>query len=177
VPDLVETHRRLLAQWRKKMNLVGPGDLDEHYQDSARALSWLKPTGRWVDLGTGAGFPGVAMAALFPELRIDLVDSRSKRCAFLNRVLTEAVVSPERVQVHCTRVETLPSNSWDGVVSRAFAPPETALEHARRLLVPGGTAILFLQEDTEPPAVHGFEPFHVEHYVVNGKRRKAVGLR
>jgi len=174
---LLETHRRLLAQWRKTMNLVGPGDLSEHYADSEQALGWLNPTGRWADLGTGAGFPGIVMAAMYPELQIDLVDSRSKRCAFLNRVLTESGTSPERVRVHCTRVEDLPASTWDGVVSRAFAPPPQALSHARRLLIPGGTAVLFLQEDREPPAMDDFHTFHVEHYRVNGKRRKAVGLQ
>lgn len=179
--DLLKTHRRLLAQWRKTMNLVGPGDLSEHYDDAERALRWLATSGlplagRWVDLGTGAGFPGIVLAAMYPELEVDLVDSRSKRCAFLNRVLTEAQIDPKRVRVHCTRVETLPAGQWDGVVSRAFAPPPEALGHARRLLVPGGTALLFLQEDTEAPQVEGFEVFHVEHYEAGGKRRKAVGL-
>lgn len=175
--DLLVTHRRLLEQWRKTMNLVGPGDLSEHYVDAERALGWLTPTGRWVDLGTGAGFPGIVLAAMYPELEVDLVDSRSKRCAFLNRVLTEAGTDPERVRVHCTRVEKLPESTWDGVVSRAFAPPPKALAHARRLLVSGGTAVLFLQEEAASPAVEDFDVFHVEHYAVNGKRRKAVGLR
>ncbi len=175
--DLLETHRRLLAQWRKTMNLVGPGDLSEHYQDSERALAWMKPSGRWVDLGSGAGFPGIVLASMYPELQVDLVDSRSKRCAFLNRVLTEAGIGTERVRVHCQRVEKLEGGQWDGVVSRAFAPPPKALSHARRLLVPGGTAVLFLQEETSAPVVEGLQVFHVEHYVVGGKRRKAVGLR
>ena len=175
--DLLQTHRRLLAQWRTKMNLVGPGDLSDHYDDCTRALGWLKPTGRWVDLGSGAGFPGIVLAAMFPDLRVDLVDSRSKRCAFLNRVLAESETDPERVRVHCTRVETLEAGLWNGVVSRAFAPPPVAMGHAQRLLAPDGMAVLFLQEDTAPPVTDGMTVFHVERYAVSGKRRKAVGLR
>src|SRR5688572_1968559 len=56
VHDLLEVHRRALEQWRGSMNLVGPGDLEEHYADSEAALAGLRPVGRWADLGTGAGF-------------------------------------------------------------------------------------------------------------------------
>jgi len=175
--DLRAVHRELLERWRHITNLVGPGPVDEHFEDCERALAWLRPTGAWVDLGSGAGFPGLVLAALTPDLRVDLVDSRSRRCAFLQRVLVEAEVSPDRVTVRCERVEQLPEARWDGLVARAFAPPEDVLEHAARLLRPGGTVVLFLQEDAPVPRDARFETFHVEHYAVGGKARKAAGLR
>lgn len=178
MPDLRAVHRDLLERWRHITNLVGPGDLDEHFVDCERALAWLKPEGRWIDLGSGAGFPGLVLADLAPELTLDLVDSRQRRCAFLERVLTEAQVPPDRVRVRCERVEALPSGEWNGVVARAFAPPPVVLAHAARLLLPGGVVMLFLQEDAELPTDDRFEVFHVEHYDVDGSRsRKAVGLR
>ncbi len=174
--DLLETHRRLLERWREAMNLVGPGPLDEHYADSAAALRGLRPTGRWADLGSGAGFPGVVLAAQHPSLRVTLVDSRKKRCAFLRQVLTEAEVPSDRVDVVCGRVEDLEAGAWDGLTARAFAPPPEVLAHARRLLVPGGRVVLMLQED-QPLADHeGFEVFHVERYAVRGRERRAVVL-
>lgn len=175
--DLRAVHRELLERWRHVTNLVGPGPVDEHFEDCERALSWLEPEGDWVDLGSGAGFPGLVLAAVAPQLRIDLVDSRSRRCAFLERVLVEAEVPPDRVRVHCTRVEQLPFSSWDGLVARAFAPPDEVLHHAARLLRPGGVVVLFLQEHAPVPEDPRFEMFHVEHYEVAGKRRKAAGLR
>ncbi|MCB9686261.1 MAG: 16S rRNA (guanine(527)-N(7))-methyltransferase RsmG [Alphaproteobacteria bacterium] len=175
--ELLDTHRRLLERWRDAMNLVGPGPLEEHYEDCASALRGPPPTGRWADLGSGAGFPGIPLAATFPELTVRLVDSRKKRCAFLRQVLSEAGMPATRVDVICARVEDLESGVWDGITARAFAPPTEVLGHAARLLVPGGTALLMLQQDQALPEVDGFEVFHVEHYTVHGRARRSVRLR
>lgn len=85
MPTLAETHRRVLEQWRGAMNLVGPGPIAPHFADSEAALAGLDPVGRWVDLGSGAGFPGLVLAAMYPSVAVDLVDSRKKRCVFLAR--------------------------------------------------------------------------------------------
>lgn len=174
---LRDVHRDLLERWRSVTNLVGPGPLDAHFEDCDKALGWLEPRGRWVDLGSGAGFPGLVLADLFPTLQVDLVDSRQRRCAFLERVLTEAGEEPERVRVRCVRVETLPTRAYDGVVARAFAPPAQVLEHAARLLVDGGLVVLFLQEGHPVPTDPRFEHVHTEPYTLGEKRRQAVGLR
>lgn len=176
--DLLTTHRTLLTRFRDSMNLIGPGDLELHYQDADRSLGWLEPRGSWADLGTGAGFPGIPFAARFPEVPLDLVDSRQKRTIFLEKTLAEAELGDRAtVRVLRTRVEELPDDSYDGLIARAFAPPPRLLEHARRLLRPGGTLVLFLQEDTPVPEDADFEVFHVEPYAVEGKRRRAVGMR
>jgi 16S rRNA (guanine527-N7)-methyltransferase len=175
--DLEHHHRDLLERRRHAMNLVGPGDVGVHFEDSRLALQWLSPTGRWADLGSGAGFPGLVLAAMFPELTVDLVESRRKRCVFLQQVLLEAEVEPERVRVCSQRAETLEPGVYDGVVARAFAAPAEVLRHAQRLLRPGGVVVLFLQEDGAVPEAGAFEVFHVEHYRVQNKARKAVGLR
>src|SRR5690606_2991526 len=99
----------------------------------------LEPVGRWVDLGSGAGFPGVVFADRFPQVSLDLIESRSKRCAFLSEAIAAAEGS---VQVRCVRVEDLPDASYDGVLSRAFRPPEQLLPIAARLLRPDGKLLL-----------------------------------
>ena len=174
--DLLTVHRELLERFRRSMNLVGPGPVEVHFEDSALALAGLEPTGHWADLGSGAGFPGLPLAARWPALRVDLVDSRQKRCTFLEHVLEEAEEDPARVRVICGRVEQL-DGPYDGVVSRAFAAPQVFLDHAARLLRPGGTAVLFLQDDASAPADQRFEVFHVEPYRLGPKRRKAVSVR
>lgn len=174
---LLGVHRDLLERWRTRMNLVGPGDVGVHYADSQAALDVLgEPAGHWADLGTGAGFPGIVLAARFPQLTVDLVDSRQKRCVFLEEVLGKAGLT-EGVRVRCERVEDLPDASYDGITARAFAPPEAVLEHAARLLRPGGWVVLFLQDDgAELPRDERFRGEATRRYEVEGKRRRAVLL-
>lgn len=174
---LLDVHRRLLEGRRHSMDLVGPGALDLHYADAKRSLAHLDPTGRWADLGSGAGFPGIVLAALWPEVAVDLVESRQKRATFLESVLLEAPERPAPIRVLNVRAETLPAASYDGVVARAFLPPAEYLVHAARLLVPGGRAVVFLgaSESWTPPAEWVVE--RENSYSIDAKPRRALFLR
>jgi len=168
-----ETHRTLLEKWRRAMDLVGPGPVAPHFEDAAHAVQWLEGTkGAWADLGSGAGFPGVALAARHPEVRVTLVESRQKRATFLKEVVHRAALS--NAKVFHGRSEALESGAWDGVISRAYRPPEDYLADALRLLRSGGTAVLLLARQ-EIPQLEGLTVFHVEHYAVNDQPRRAVG--
>lgn len=167
-------HRTLLARYRTVMNLVGPGPIGVHFDDCADALAGLDASGRWVDLGSGAGFPGLVLAARHPDAHVQLVDSRAKRCAFLEQVVGEA--GAEGVTITCDRVETLPSHSYDGITARAFAPPADVLAHAARLLVPGGQVVLFLQDDTVVDVPPTFSVVRETPYVGDGRRRRSLTL-
>lgn len=156
------------------MNLVGKGDLDPHYDDCHSALQGLEPQGLWADLGSGAGFPGIVLVHMFPEIQVHLVESRLKRSVFLQSVLLEAGVTSDRAEVLQQRVETLNAAQYDGLVSRAFATPEQVLNHAERLLAPGGRVLLFLQEHTPLPE-HPRLCLHRRHdYSIGGRKRRAA---
>lgn len=169
------THLELLERWRGAMDLIGPGPALPHLHDCASAVGWmtLQPGERWADLGSGAGFPGVALAARHPHARVHLVESRSKRAVFLERVVSAAL--PNATVEH-TRSERLEPGAWDGVTGRAYKNPLNLLEQARGLLREGGLALLLVARWT-PETVPGFELFHVEHYAVEGKPRAAVAYR
>ena len=171
---LLATHKELLGRWRKAMNLVGPGPLEPHYEDADRALAALQPRGHWGDLGTGAGFPGIPFAARFDSVRVDLVDSRQKRCRFLDEVV--ATSAAEGIRVLRMRHEALEPARYDGILSRALHAPERMVEVARRLVIPGGRLVLFLQADAPVPSSPDTHVFHVEHYAVDGKARKSAEL-
>ena len=174
---LLEHHKQLLAKWRGAMNLVGPGPLLAHYSDSKEGLAVLEePSGRWADLGTGAGFPGIVFGALYPQATIELVDSRAKRCAFLDRVLATAAEPTDQITVRCTRLERLEDQGYDGLLSRALASPEMMLSHGRRLLKPGGLLVLMLQEDGVIPDGEDFSLLRVHTYTTDGKPRKSALL-
>ena len=178
--DLLDAHRTLLEQWRHSMNLVGPGPISEHYVDADHALQALsEPAGRWADLGTGAGLPGIIFAARFPTVALDLVDSRRKRCIFVEQVLGQADLTghAER-RVRCQRVESLEDAQYDGIISRAFAPPAKVLDHADRLLRDDGCVLLLLLADADVPEDSRFVVEKEHPYTMPGRDpRKAVLLR
>lgn len=159
------------------MNLVGPGPIEVHFDDAAQALKGLEPGGLWVDLGSGAGFPGLVLAELHPNLDLELVDSRAKRCWFLEHVVSQAPPRPGRLTVRCQRVEDLPQGVYDGVISRAFAPPPAVVEHARRLLRPGGELVLMLQAEARIAVPRDFVAVGEVAYRVGGRPRRSERWR
>ncbi|MEM1030207.1 MAG: RsmG family class I SAM-dependent methyltransferase [Myxococcota bacterium] len=176
---LLEIHRRHLAAARTETNLVGPGPLDVHYEDARGALRDLRPEGRWADLGSGAGFPGIVFAAMFPSVAVDLVENRRRRVEFLQRVVEASrtvAPRPAPLRVVGRSLRVLPPQTYDGLLARALAKPPVVLDYARRLLVPGGMVVLFLQAEADPPAADDFEVSVVTPYVVDEKRRKSVAL-
>lgn len=173
--SLRDVHLELLEKLRYSMNLIGPGPAVFHFEDAERAFGELKPVGRWADLGTGAGFPGMVLAADYPGLEVHLVDSRLKRCLFLEQVVDNA--NAEGIEVHCTRLEKLEPGQYDGITGRALAAPAKMLDFGRDLLKPGGHLLLFLQDEAPVPDSQDYETVWVNPYTVDGKRRKSALLK
>lgn len=175
---LAKAHRERLTRWREAMNLVGPGEVGFQISDCREALSVLDDVevgGTWVDLGSGAGLPGLVFAARFARAEVVLVESRRKRAAFLDTVV--AASGATGVEVLCERAEDLVPEAFDGVMARGFAPPEQVLWFADQLLVPGGWVVLFLQGHVEPPDAPTFHVERIHDYVVEDKVRRSVRLR
>jgi 16S rRNA (guanine(527)-N(7))-methyltransferase RsmG len=139
VSGAIGVHRRMLQKWRGAMDLVGPGPLGPHFEDAIGSVEGLDAEGEWADLGSGAGFPGIALAACWPNCRVFLVESRQKRAVFLRRVLAESGL--QNASVLNQRTENLEMR-FDGVISRAYKPPVQYLEDAANLCRPGGRAVL-----------------------------------
>ncbi len=114
-----------------------------HVADSLAALELaaLAHAQRIADLGSGAGFPGLALAVALPEAEIRLIESQRRKCEFLERVLASAAI--ENARVVCTRAEDwcagLSGN--DVALARALAPQPVVLEYAAPLLRVGGSLI------------------------------------
>jgi 16S rRNA (guanine527-N7)-methyltransferase len=143
VADL-ERLQTLLTDWNARMNLVSAGSLaafwPRHVFDSAQLLG-LAPNARtWVDIGAGAGFPGVVLAILLKReagAKVHLVESQAKRCRFLSEVVTTLGLPAE---VHNARAEDL-KLSADVVTARAVAPLPRLLEFAKPYLALGATGL------------------------------------
>ena len=169
---IIETHRRLLQKWRVAMDLIGPGEMEVHFLDAIGAVQNLDISGSWIDLGSGAGFPGIALAAYHPNLHVSLVESRQKRVLFLKRVIAEAEIP--NITLHHKRTEDI-DGSFDGVISRAYKPPVEYLQDAARLCSPNGSVICLLGEHGSFP----IPPFwnlqeEVIYPVSNGKRKRWI---
>ena len=152
-----ETYRALLESWQAKTNLVAPGTLDDfwsrHVCDSLQALALFSEAKSWMDLGSGAGFPGLAIAIANrdrPERRHVLVESNHKKCAFLRAVTREtgahALVKNERIESAAKRYAA-ESLLPDMVTARALAPLSRLLELAEPLLAAGAVGLFHKGRD------------------------------
>lgn len=173
IMSIREVHERELERFRSSMNLVGPGVISFHFEDCEKGLAGLELAGCWADLGSGAGFPGLVMAHLFPHLQIHLVESRQKRASFLRHVVMSARI--EHATVLHQRAQALPPHRYDGVVSRAFASPSEVLRQATELLsTKSGQVIMFLQGDADWQLPDEWDVLASNEYVVHGKHRRTV---
>ena len=119
--EKLEIYANLLLRWQFKINLISTNSLKQawhrHFLDSAQIFSILpKKATSAIDVGTGAGFPGLVLSIMGLE-NVQLVEQNKKKCAFLYEVIreTEATAS-----VHPCKIEKLPIKDYDVVLARAF---------------------------------------------------------
>ncbi|HAS13391.1 MAG TPA: hypothetical protein DCS55_23220 [Acidimicrobiaceae bacterium] len=132
------------------LSAVGPGDVTVHLDHAARLAELLDPPTTAVDLGSGAGIPGLALAGLWPASRWILLDAAQRRTRLLERAV-ERLGWDDRVRVVHGRAEDLgrdPSHRGhhELVTARLFGPPAAAAECGAPLLRVGGILAV-----TEPP--------------------------
>ena len=126
----------LLAEENTRQNLVAAASLpvvwQRHIVDSAQLLAHVprETSSPWLDLGTGAGFPGLVIAALRPECEVVMVESRARRVEWLERA--RAALGLERASVIGSRLELVPSRNFRVISARAFAPLPRLLELSAR---------------------------------------------
>ena len=124
--DRLEALETALRRWQKAINLVSPATIDQvwsrHILDSAQLVSYLPPQAKSaVDLGSGAGFPGLVVAALRPDLRVTLIESDARKGAFLGEA-SRRMGLKNLPKVVVSRIEAAPAVNADIVTARALAP-------------------------------------------------------
>ena len=136
------TYADLLVDWNTKINLTAICDEDgiakKHFLDSATALLTGKITGKVIDVGTGAGFPGLVLKILKPEIELTLLDSLNKRINFLKDVAEKIDVSAEFVHARAEDGGRMLREQFDTVVSRAVANMTSLSELCLPFLKVGG---------------------------------------
>ena len=131
-----DRYAELLATWQARFNLIGPATLPEvwtrHFADSAQLVRFARP-GIWIDLGSGAGFPGLVAALLRPG-PVHLVESTGKKAGFLRLVADELALT--EVTVHNARVESLNAFPAAVISARACAPLVRLFDWGLRFATP-----------------------------------------
>ncbi len=132
----------LLLRWNARINLISRADeaavWSRHILDSAQLLPLLPPSpGTLIDLGSGAGFPGMVLAVL-TSWTVHLVEADQRKAAFLREAARNVEAD---VTIHAVRAEDLRIGPADLVTARALAPLASLLSLAAPLLVPGGICL------------------------------------
>lgn len=144
------SYEKELLEWNSKFNLTAIRDSEsirtKHFLDSLScALAWKSnPPGRLVDVGTGAGFPGIPLKIMYPTLKLTLVESVGKKAMFCQHIVK--VLGLEQVEVVQARAEELGQNAnhrekYDWAVARAVANLNVLSEYLIPLLRVGGTML------------------------------------
>lgn len=142
--DQFTVYAEELLHWAGKINLTkitDPADIAlKHFLDSILPLQKFPPGQRLLDMGAGAGFPGIPLKIVSTSLQVTLVDSVRKKVSFMQHIV-RTLSLPKTIAVH-TRLEGLKIRQpCDLVVSRAFAPLEALIPLAIPLLAAGGTIL------------------------------------
>jgi len=142
--DRLDIYGSTLRVWQPRINLVSNKSLDDvwrrHFLDSIQLAKWIEPDMRVLDMGSGAGFPGLVLSVV-TGAPVVLAESDSRKCAFLREIrrLTEA-----NAEIAEGRIEDLGAGPFDVVVARALAPLSDLLDHATEFVKPDGFC-LFLK--------------------------------
>jgi len=149
-----------LLKWRRKVNLIArdtpePQVVENHFLDSLTLMAFIQGEGaHLLDVGTGAGFPGLVLACVLPQVRFTLVEPRLKRVSFLRHVirslgLTNVEVVADRIEPHL--------QEWQGrfthITSRAVAEPGLFLPLIADLVTPKVQVLLMVAREETLAAI------------------------
>ncbi len=169
-------HWVLLRQWNEKINLTRitktKEAMSKHYLDSIALLPAIEGARTLLDVGSGAGFPGIPIAIAKEKLSVHLVESIVKKANFLKEALREMYL--ENARVFDKRVEELPGKAtFDVVTGRAVANPPEFADLVKKHIAKDGKLALFLK-DEEPPKLSGLKLAEEHVYVLpfGGEKRK-----
>jgi 16S rRNA (guanine527-N7)-methyltransferase len=142
----------LLDIWREgqRLSAVGPGPVEQHLAHATALAEGLDPPTRAVDLGSGAGIPGLALAGRWPESRWMLLDAARRRVRLLEDAIRRLGWEDRVVAVHGRAEDVARDPRWEArsdlVVARSFGSPSSTLECGVRFVAQGGLLVV-----SEPP--------------------------
>ena len=164
-PHLYLRYAELVRAYSDKLDLVSPGDLerfdDRHIRDSLRALPYVRqaPKGPAVDVGSGAGLPGIPLAVADASRAWVLLEPRQRRAAFLEEVVRDLELDHVEVRAQTAEEAAIEAGATFSVaIARALAPPAYAIDMLRPLVVRRGTVLLFVGSSETATKCEEVEP-------------------
>ncbi len=173
-------YMNLLIEWNQKINLTAIIDPEEiirkHFVDSLTILPYIEKNQKIIDIGTGAGFPGIPLKIVRPETNFTLLDSLNKRILFLEEIIKE--LNLEKIEaIHGRAEEYININNkrekYDIAVSRAVAELPTLLEYLLAYVKVGGKCICM----KGPKAMEEIEKSKKAIDVLGGKIEKIENIQ
>jgi 16S rRNA (guanine527-N7)-methyltransferase len=146
--DQFAVHAGLLKEWNQKINLTAIDEPVEvavkHFLDAIIPSRYIKPDSRLLDVGSGAGFPGIAIKVMIPTIEVTLVEATRKKVSFLKHVIRELHLNG--ISAIQSRIENLPpqaGSGFDVIVSRAFSNLSEFVEKSLPYLARGGLLMAY----------------------------------
>lgn len=154
----------LLLKENYNFNLIGQSTIidiwDRHVLDSAQILRFIEDkNAKIVDLGTGAGFPGVIISILGAK-EVHLVEKSVRKCEFLRKA---KILSPNRLFVHQAKLEEITEQKFDVITSRALAGLDKLCDHCLKLLKQGGYGVFLKGKNLDNEIIEAKNKFDFEY--------------
>ena len=128
-------YKELLIKWNKSFNLTSIKNREvvtHHFLDCLSIIPFIKSSSL-LDVGTGAGLPGIIIAIVKPDIKVSLIDKVGKKIAFIKRVVAELEI--KNIETYHDRVELLTSEEkYDGIISRAFSNMDDFIKSTKHLI-------------------------------------------
>ena len=128
-------YKELLIKWNNSFNLTSVKNTEivtHHFLDCLAVIPFIKSS-TLLDVGTGAGLPGIVIAIVNPDIKVSLIDKVGKKITFIKRIIAELEI--KNIETYHERVELLTSEEkYDGIISRAFSNMEVFIKSTKHLI-------------------------------------------
>ena len=138
IPQIISKiliYKELLIKWNNSFNLTSVKNTEivtHHFLDCLAVIPFIKSS-TLLDVGTGAGLPGIVIAIVNPDIKVSLVDKVGKKINFIKRIIAELEI--KNIEPYHDRVELLTSEEkYDGIISRAFSNMEVFIKSTKHLI-------------------------------------------
>lgn len=138
IPQIISKlliYKELLMKWNNSFNLTSVKNTEivtHHFLDCLAVIPFIKSS-TLLDVGTGAGLPGIVIAIVNPDIKVSLIDKVGKKITFIKRIIAELEI--KNIETYHERVELLTSEEkYDGIISRAFSNMEVFIKSTKHLI-------------------------------------------